>query len=599
MARARKTTKMGELRPSQIVTTFGPGSVIDQPTASLIVAGTDFWSVGDDQRISEPRLEALLRVGHLYRPRVRSDGPGGGVPAFIFPEFLVCPRCGRLATYHNFHWDGRYFRCTNNHPKGDRQNGKPPRAFPARFVIACPAGHLADFPWSSYVHRGAPTECDPLELTFFESSRSGSLADLFVRCADCEKSRPLEAAFDPERAGTALGPCPGARPWLDDYEACNERPRTVLRGASNLYFSLVQSALSIPEWNDPIHEAIALHQADLEKVNSLDKLKVGIEMGFLSRLQTFAPEVVWEALKAQRELLDTPPTPQDIRREEFGALGRASNPADEDHREFETVLLDVPKRYHDVLDKLVMVRRLREVRALAAFTRIDSPPDLLLEDDEAMQRVQIQSLSRERSNWRPAVELLGEGVFITLNETKVCEWEDSDGVKKRYTAMRRVYELWRAARDLPPAEAPGSRFVLLHSLAHMLIGALSLDCGYSSASLRERIYSSPRGPGAMAGILLYTATPDSDGSLGGLADQAQPQRFERILDLSLRRAQYCSSDPLCGHAAPGEMGQANGAACHACLLVSETSCERANLFLDRAHVVPTVGGDAAAFFRIA
>jgi hypothetical protein len=132
----------------------------------------------------------------------------------------------------------------------------------------------------------------------------------------------------------------------------------------------------------------------------------------------------------------------------------------------------------------------------------------------------------------------------------------------------------------------------------MLINALALDCGYSSTSLRERIFSSDDPHQPMAGLLIYTATPDSDGSLGGLADQGKTHRFDHALTTALQRSGYCSSDPLCGHAAPGSMGHLNGAACHACLLVSETSCERSNRYLDRAHVVPTVARLKTHFFDV-
>ena len=278
------------------------------------------------------------------------------------------------------------------------------------------------------------------------------------------------------------------------------------------------------------------------------------------------------------------------------ALRQPADPVLAADREFQTTFTDVPASFERLIDRLVIVRRLREVRALDGFTRIDAPPDLLLEDDEALQRVQRQPLGQVGNQWRPAVELLGEGIFLSLRDDALGEWEAQPAVAKRRKSLEAAYRRWRAARDLPHAEFPGARFVLLHSLANMLISGLALDCGYSSTSIRERIYSSSEPERQMAGILLYTATPDSDGSLGGLADQGESRRFESLLRLSLQRAAYCSSDPLCGHAGPGEMGHTNGAACHACLLVSETSCERSNHFLDRAHVVATVMQLGIEFF---
>lgn len=590
------TTFFGDLRPSQIITTFGPGAVIDLQTASLILAGTDYWSTHEDRRIDEPRLTALMRVRHLYRPPARSEDRRS-VPAFVFPTYLVCPRCNRLAAYDRFELRGRQFRCLNSAEHPDSYKGKlHPAVFPARFVVACPAGHLDDFPWDSYVHGNDSGSCDPLALRFYELNQSGAIGDLYVGCRDCGKSESMSAAFD-DRSTNLLGQCRGGRPWLASAEGdCVEAPRTVLRGASNLYFPLIQSALSIPEWDDPVQAAIASREEDLEMAKSLADVEEGHR--FWAALRPFSPEEIWQALEARRKAQAQPPSPQDLRYEEFRALGQPTDPAVGAEREFQTEFVETPKDFTTYLDKVVVVRRLREVRALDSFTRIDAPPDLLLEDDEAQQRVQHQPIGGPGEDWwRPAVELLGEGIFLALKEDLVEAWEKRPQVQAQQRSLENAYREWRRARDLPDAAFPGSRFILLHSLAHLLITGLALDCGYSSTSIRERVYSSTDPDRPMAGILLYTATPDSDGSLGGLADQGQPERLGNLITSSLDRASYCSSDPLCGHAKPGEMGETNGAACHACLLVSETSCERSNHFLDRAHVVRTVNQLDIEFFN--
>jgi hypothetical protein len=587
----------GELRPSQIITTFGPGSVVDLRNVSVLVAGTDLWTTGRAQEIDEPRLRSMLRVQRFYRPSVRSDGGASGVPSFLFPQYFFCPRCRRLGRHDRtdfFHLDKRRFRCKATHEVRVAKGG--PVVFPARFVVACAEGHLDDFPWYGYVHRGkAGPGCQPERLRFRESAKSAAVSDLTVSCDVCGAWRTMEDAFG-TRAPAALGPCTGARPWLGDglNESCaNGTLKTTLRGASNLYFSLVRSALSIPEWDDPIQGAIAYHEDQLAKVDTVVKLKAGIDGGFLPRLESYDPDKIFEALQRRRAQAATRPTPLDIRREEYAALRNPSDPAKGARREFQTEHVEVPKAFQPLISRVVIVRRLREVRALAGFTRIDSPFELI-GDDEQPDRYKIQTLSSSDLNWRPAVELRGEGVFLDLSEDAVREWEERQSVKMRSAAMERIHTAWREERELPASGYPGARFVLLHSLAHMLIQGLSLDCGYSSTSIRERIYSDSEAP--MAGILLYTATPDSDGSLGGLADNGRAHRLESLLRDALDRATFCSSDPLCGHSAPGEMGHLNGAACHACLLVSETSCERGNRYLDRAHVVETIAELGTAYF---
>lgn len=588
----------GELRPSQIITTFGPGSVVDLQNVSVILAGTEFWATTREQEIDEPRLRSMLRVNRFYRPPVASDGGAAGVPSFIFPRYLRCPRCRRIGAYDRtdlFYLDGRKFRCKGKHEQKVSRRG--PLVFPSRFVLACPEGHLDDFPWYDYVHRGkGGAQCKPELLTLRESAQSAAVSDLVVACDNCDVWRTMADAFG-ERSTKAIGPCSGARPWLGDgsSEVCAVLPRTTLRGASNIYFAVVHSALSIPEWDDPVHLAIAHHEDQLEKVDSLEKMRQGILGGFLPYLSRFEAEKVFEALTRRREQAEKHPTSADLRREEFAALRSIPDPHRAAQREFHTEHVAVPTRFRDFLQRVVIVRRLREVRALAGFTRIDSPFDLLSDEEDDKERYRIQSLSPGELYWRPAAELRGEGIFIEFSEKALGLWESQPAVDERSKTMAKVHRFWRQQRELPEADYPEARFVLLHSFSHMLIQGLALDCGYSSTSIRERIYSSP-GPNPMAGVLLYTATPDSDGSLGGLADKGHPDRLESLLRDALERAQFCSSDPLCGHSASGEIGHLNGAACHACLLVSETSCERANRYLDRAHVVETVAQLGTHYF---
>jgi len=396
-----------------------------------------------------------------------------------------------------------------------------------------------------------------------------------------------------------LGPCRGRRPWLGDGhdEQCDKPLRTLLRGASNLYFPIVQSALSIPEWDDPIQAAIGRYEENLQKITTVDAIKLLLEMGVLPELEGFDPDGILNALELRRHQAEHPPTALDIRFEEFRALRSQPKAADAHRREFEIEPVSVPSAFEELVERVVIVRRLKEVRALDGFSRIDSAFDVAL-DDEQPETFQRQSLSGDALYWRPAVELRGEGVFIELREDAVTAWEERNAVQHLSSTLQQAHMTWRHERELPPATFPGSRYVLLHSLAHLLINGLSLDCGYSSTSIRERIYSSVGDNNRMAAILLYTATPDSDGSLGGLADQGRPERLGTLLKDCLERARYCSSDPLCGHQAPAEVGLLNGAACHACLLVAETSCERANRYLDRAHAVETVAQLGASYFPV-
>ena len=174
------------------------------------------------------------------------------------------------------------------------------------------------------------------------------------------------------------------------------------------------------------------------------------------------------------------------------------------------------------------------------------------------------------------------------------------GRRDARSAVLRAHRHWRAQRKLEPSLGfPGLRYVLLHSLSHALIRQFSVECGYAAASLKERIYSStPDDEEAMAGILIYTAAPDSEGTLGGLVTLGETANLEQHLDQALEGLEICSSDPLCAETQPEQAFLSlHGAACHNCLFLPETSCERGNRYLDRTVLVPTMERAEFAFFR--
>jgi hypothetical protein len=255
------------------------------------------------------------------------------------------------------------------------------------------------------------------------------------------------------------------------------------------------------------------------------------------------------------------------------------------------------QRTEKFLSRLVAVPRLREIRALLGFTRIEAPemdPTMEVFNEDQGLAVITAPLSARQVDWLPAIENLGEGVFLRLNLRTLLEWEKNENVKQRAGELLDVYSKWRQRRGLQALRGQRPRLILLHTLSHLLMRQMALDCGYSSSSLRERIYSDDN----MAGLLIYTSTPDSDGSLGGLVKQTKPpEKFEEILTSSFELAQICSSDPLCREHEPRRTGQLNGAACHACTMVSETSCEFGNRLLDRRMVVNLPNENPAGFFE--
>lgn len=586
-------TRAGKLRPTQIIGQHGPGAIVDLPSLSVVIAGLDEWRHSEDDRISEPRLEAFVGASALYRPPRPTSGASGGVPAHVFPEWLVCPhgKCRILARREHFEWSDRddEYRCQRTHIHGNRAIVQ---AFPARFMVVCPRGHLDDFPWDSWVHAGANARCrGPYRLD--DEGRSGSVSDLVVSCQQCNAKRPMSDVFEPG----ALATCSGRRPWLglsNHENGCNQAPRVLLRGASNAYFSIVASALSIPPYSDPIQLEIAPFLETLRKLATAEDVADASRLGLLGDLlERHTAERVLAAAKGG------PTEPQHLRPDEFKAFLDPPDPIQPPH-EFEVRRIPTPDRPEARnIAEVRAAMRLREVRALRGFTRIDSGVDIGDLADVAELDVDIAPLGSTSVRWRPAVELRGEGIFLTLDEQALRDWEHQSGITDRAIDLSAKFDEHQTSRSTPDNRRrtfPGMRYVLLHSLAHALIRRLCLDAGYSSSALRERVYSAP-GDDPMAGLLIYTASSDSEGSLGGLVNQAEPDRFGAVLGDALENAHLCAQDPLCGSGEVAGVAGLNGAACHACLLLSETSCEASNRFLDRAVLVETVGQFGRGFFR--
>lgn len=580
----RPGPRIGELRPSQLMTNFGPGSIVDLPRVSAVVAGLEAWRTGSMRPVVEPRLQRALNVRYLFEasPRVSAPGTvGPAVPARVFPRFLVCPTCRLLAPVERFRWAGGRFACQQPSCGG----ASAATAFPVRFLTACERGHLDDFPWSRYVHRGT-TDCRE-DLYLRDSGVSGSVADVYVECPRHGR-RTLGDAFDVNRRRAVIGACTAARPWLGigerDTSACAGQPRVLLRGASNVFFPVARSALAIPPWSSPLHEAVARRIQDFGKVDSLESLRDLLDRASFDDLAQWPPESIWDALRRQRgigELSDA-----EILDPEWEAL-RAAPTLEPD---FETEVAPVPDAFADAIDSVVLVHRLREVRVLRGFARVEPL------DGTPADAARMMPLSNLRTEWLPAVEVRGEGVFLQFRSDAVRAWEARTAVRRLAQQSADAYANWRAQRGLPAALFIGLRYVMLHTVAHVLIRQLGLDCGYGAGSIRERIYAGSVEGSPMAAILLYTGSTDADGSLGGLVELGRPDHLGRLLADALLEAGYCASDPLCAEGRPGLKVSPNGAACHACLLASETSCENNNRLLDRAALVPTVSTADAAFF---
>lgn len=606
--------RVGEIRPNQLLYTYGVGSVVELPNLSVMVMGLDDWPVEQGvTEIGEPRLlKAVQRelggqVVKLLAPPIVSDTTGSapgpfdemahvGVPVAPFPRWQVCAYCRLLAPIHSGLFVLKLDPYRRDKSRFVHQlcatRGKPPTVVPARFLVACEHGHLDDFPWVEFVHRGK-TDCR-YELRLYELGASGEVADIQVQCVKCGAKRRLAEAMS-EEGRAELARCKGRWPHLRKYDEnpCNGQQRAILLGASNSWFAMVLTALSIPTTTDKLGQLVEWNWTDLEECESSRDIK--LKRKWLKGIGAYTDEQIWDAVVQRREASGQDEDESfDLREPEWAVF---SDPDPKlNSRDFRLRVVKAPKDYSKVIEKVVLAERLREVRALIGFTRIESAGDYTeIGDFPEEQRV---PLCRGNPRWVPTSEIRGEGVFLQFSESAIEAWVKK--TRERENEFFEAHKRWRQARGLEPNDGfPGMRYVLLHSLAHALIRQFAVECGYTTASIRERIYS--RSPGGdqepMAGILLYTAAPDSEGTLGGLVALGEPMTLGRHLDQALEAMNLCASDPLCAEHHPIKDGLTlHGAACHACLFLPETSCERGNKYLDRSVLVSTVQTADLAFF---
>lgn len=609
---ARQQLQVGTLRQNQLSHTYGVGALADLPNLSVITLGLDFWKPEQAKAVPEERLLAAVQaklgkqVKNLYLPPYKPETSGYtdeeadvGVPVSLFPSFLRCTACGLLGrpTAGNFEFKpNSYSPGRTRYVHLCEKGNKAPLAVPARFVLACNNGHLDDFPWQYFVHQGQQPE-GKHALTLNERGTTGEAANVWISCTDetCGTSRPMSDAFGDD-AWKHLPACRGRHPHLKTFERCGLPVRTLVLGATNSWFPLRLSSITLPKNDDSLDELVAEYFEQLKLLLHLpDEETAKHHMPMLncwSALEEHGVDAVWEALHRQAELgkqaaLDTTTgssaRPTDLQIPEWEKLTVDAEVNDPD---FTTRPEPVPAVAEPWLRRVVLVPRLRQVTALYGFTRIEAP------EWEVRQAPNEHDapLSTGAPTWLPCAEMRGEGVFLQFDEDRVAEWENrSETLHRVNQRLVPGYRKWCTQRGLTDNDDwPGHRYVLLHTFSHALIRQLALESGYSASGITERIYANPQNP-AMAGILLYTAAPDSEGTLGGLVSLGETNRLGNFIERALEAAKLCSSDPLCSEHDPGTHGRLYGSACHACLFASETSCERGNHYLDRALLVDTIG----------
>ncbi len=602
-SRSKKNKKPhGQVRQSQVVTTFGPGSLFDLPNHSVIVGGLEYWTKGDE--IQEPRLVAklkdLLQVDNLalYAPPPDSDDPVSpqktGITSWQFPEWFITQ--GALATESGRSTRSRRLIPRSSLTKGKfiDHNKKPQPVVPVRFVRACRKGHIGDINWFDFVHRG-DNDCRR-DLWIDERGTSGDLSEVWVRC-ECKAERQMIESTKSELR--ALGRCDGWMPWLGPRirELCDEQNRMLVRTASNAYFPQTMSVISLPDRDEAVAIAVAqVWEHYLQYVEDLDDLvkERKRKPPVAEALEGLSDEEAFAEIQ-RRKQNRTAGMDKSVKQAEFETLMACKEEIGTDKPDGDFYARSFARQHWDhpwmkSVECIVLVHRLREVIATVGFTRFESSsPDVEGELEIGVTRA---PLARDLS-WLPAIENRGEGVFIQFKKDSIDRWLQKPAVKQRGQQLDAGFECWKKDHKNSNRQFCGMSYLLLHSLSHLLVTAVSLECGYPASSIRERIYAGSYG----YGILLYTGSPDAEGTMGGLVQAGR--QIARHLKSAIDLGRLCSNDPVCAQHAPENQHECrflHGAACHGCLLIAETSCEQHNDFLDRALVISTVDSIGTEFF---
>ncbi len=565
--------KLGELRPNQIITTFGPGSIVDAVKDSVAVLDTNYWR-DKGKKIIDGRLASYLGVDCFYMPRTSYSGD---VPVVSFPYMHVCSsvQCGRLFdARENFDLD-RYLSygvtCPDCH--------KP--AYPSRFITICENGHMDDFPWKWWVHNGK-SDCNG-KLKIFSTGNTSTLADMWVECS-CGARRSMSGATQKENFEGVS--CSGHHPFRPHArnERCNKPLIPSQRGASNVYFSVSRSAISIPPWVNPLYNLIDEHLRLIEETKEMFGAE-GVTKVYEKYFSVYSREEFDEALLRR---LSNITEFKEIKQMEYDAITHHNDPAYASNKKhFKAEEDSLPTYLKAYFNRIIRITRLREVKVLLGFTRVDAP------DPDADVQTNIVYLHKGKTEkWLPAAEINGEGIFIEFNRDSISRWISLENLRALSKKYADCYREFCESKGWTITVEKDAVYVLMHTFAHLLIKQMSMSSGYSSSAIRERIYYGDK----MAGILLYTGSADKEGSLGGLVELGTVERLVDLMKDSFQEALLCTNDPECMSNTPAG-NNSNGAACHSCCMVSETACENGNRMLDRGLVVPIASRVKEAFFR--
>ncbi|MFB7899525.1 DrmB family protein [Streptomyces xiamenensis] len=606
-----------KVRRTQTIVPFGVGGVMDVLGESFVAADIRSWPAAAEG-VDSPRLANKLRVDGFRSAPVIPSGKAAYAtrlgPGYVrFPKWLFCPRCRDMQLWHTD-------REVRNRPPTCGRCADRSQLAPMRFIQVCRAGHMADIDWRRWAHSRSDAheqrQCQVRRLRFVATPESSGLEALRVVCVTCRAARDLLGISRKNILKQIGQRCTGSNPWQSSpgaEDACDEIPQAVQRGASNVYFPVIHSAIDIPSpVGSPQEEELVRTVINHKYWPDFNSAENGPISDALVTVISEQCGVTPEFVRSVRNRVDGDglstlsggDAEDDLSIAEWTAFSAPESVADSKTFAVRRTSLGIDeaapvsmRELNSVVSTVVVADRVREVRALEGFSRYE--PSGESEEGEGGTIVSVNTVTR--APWLPAVETYGEGIFVAVDEQRLHSWESLAPVREWTRRIQRDLEASFKADRLRAKSGPDllPRFVMLHTLAHHFIRQLSYDSGYNAASLRERVYARSHPAGrelpAQAGVFIYTAAGDAEGTLGGLVRQGQPPHLAETLIRLLESAQWCSQDPLCADSTGRSLANLNRAACHACTLLPETCCEIDNSLLDRTLLIGD--GEVPGFFR--
>lgn len=579
---SKHSYQRGSIRAAQLLHHFGPGAIVDLPDGSFITNAVDQWKFKYGQ-IREEDHDAVMSAFNQKPIRLLNSNPEAiRTKVSRFPIWRFCPNCGSMTD------QPRRTFCTN--PKCEPLGVK---YAPMRFVTVCRKGHISDFPWVKWAHQEHDV-CDKprLRLMTDKGTLSSSYKTMRIICSNCE-APPVSLARIKEKGELERvtgKKCAGTKPWILHHQAetCDAEMTVALRGETKLHIPNIQSVITLPlktASSEAIYQEIDKKYELFKNTwsNFSSEQKMVMLKGLLSDGDWTENDIQKGVhyLDSNRQLDDI--SFGSIKQRELSAW-KHTKTAPLQEKDCQAERVPVPEDWTDYISHITRVDLMREVRALTSFNRLKYADSFV--ERKAGDGV---SIFKNHTNWYPGIEIFGEGIFIELNPEMIEEWESRDSVKRIFESQLARFQQKRLKRDQAEIELY-PRHILLHTFAHALIRAFAETSGYSSTSLRERLYFE----NGAASVLIHTAEGDSESSLGGLIELAKPEKMSLMLKRAIELTEYCSSDPTCL-----EGGQdRKAAACHCCLFLSETSCEWNNELLDRRTLHPKLSDDHLAFFDL-